>query len=58
MIILPLPDILILGDVVTDFSMEIDNDIIVVNPGNFTKDFSFSLINPLKMISNGCKIDL
>ena len=58
MIILPLPDILILGDVVTDFSMEMENDMIVVNPGNFTKDFSFSLIYPLKMISNGCKIDL
>ena len=72
MIIAPLPDILILGDVTGKFSkkisekVEMNNDdedvdmeknmetkeIVVVNPGDFSKDTLFACINPIKMESN------
>ena len=57
MTMLPLPDILILGDVVEDFTKDINGEMIVVNPGNFSKDFSFSQIFPLRMKSQSCKVD-
>ena len=75
MIILPLPDILILGDITEKFrkyynydnfnqsqnnnnininSEENQNDrkILVVNPGDFSKDTLFASINPLTLESN------
>ena len=57
MTMLPLPDILILGDVVEDFTKDMNEEMIVVNPGNFSKDFSFSQIFPLRMKSQSCKVD-
>lgn len=57
MTMLPLPDILILADVVEDFYMT--NKIsTVVNPGNFSKDFSFNIIFPLKNLVEPCKITI
>lgn len=47
MSILPLPDILILGDVIDNFSYD-GTDILVINPGNFTKDYSFAQVFPVK----------
>lgn len=64
--ILPVPDILILADLVEDFNMlnsgknqnENCKKTIVVNPGNFTKDYSFDIIFPLKGSVEPCKISL
>jgi hypothetical protein len=65
--ILPAPDILILADVVEDFNMmnnsgkntnENCKKTVVVNPGNFTKDYSFDIIFPLKGLVEPCKINL
>jgi hypothetical protein len=47
MTILPLPDILVLADVVMDFNTKVGNTR-VINPGNFTKDFTFYTIYPIK----------
>lgn len=47
MSILPLPDILILGDVIDNFNYD-GTDILVLNPGNFSKDYSFAQVFPLK----------
>jgi hypothetical protein len=61
MIMIPLPEILVIGDVVEGFikivNGENDKKIMVVNPGNFSKDFSFMQVFPLKMESLMCKID-
>ncbi len=57
MTILPLPQYLVLADVVEDFYMT-NNITTVVNPGNFTKDFSFCLIFPLKNLVEPCKINI
>ena len=57
MFIMPLPDFLILADVVMEFS-EKSSDTYIINPGNFTKDFSFSIIYPIKNEVDSCKINL
>jgi hypothetical protein len=57
MMILPLPDILILADAVEDFVIPI-SDLSVANPGNFTKDYSFNLVFPLKNLVEPCKVNL
>ncbi len=57
MTILPLPQYLVLADVVEDFYMT-NNTTTVVNPGNFTKDFSFCVIFPLKNLVEPCKINI
>ena len=36
---------------------DMNEEMIVVNPGNFSKDFSFSQIFPLRMKSQSCKVD-
>jgi hypothetical protein len=57
MMILPLPQYLVLADVVEDFYMT-NNFTTVVNPGNFTKDFSFCVVFPLKNVVEPCKINI
>ena len=61
MIMIPLPEILIIGDVVEGFVKIVEGEnqrkIMVLNPGNFTKDFSFMQVFPIKMMSHMCKID-
>lgn len=57
MMMMPLPDILILGDVVEDFSKDMNGEMIVVNPGNFSKDYSFAQIFPLRMKTQPCKVE-
>ena len=58
---IPLPEILIIGDVVEGFVKMVEGEnqrkIMVLNPGNFTKDFSFMQVFPIKMMSHMCKID-
>ena len=59
MSMVPLPDILILADVVEDFHRKIgEDDILVENPGNFTKDYSFVQVFPLMMVSQACKVSI
>ena len=57
MLILPLPDILILADVVEDFIID-NGKTNVANPGNFSKDYSFNIVYPLKKTVEPCKINL
>jgi hypothetical protein len=57
MILHPLPEFLCLADLTKDYSLN-TNDTIVFNPGNFSKDFSFSLINPSKKEIQPSKINL
>ena len=57
MLMYPLPDILCLADLTKDY-LDNTNDTIVFNPGNFSKDFSFSLINPSKKEIQPSKINL
>jgi hypothetical protein len=47
MIILPLPDVIVLADVVLEFNEKRGNTR-VVNPGNFSKDYSFTIIHPIR----------
>ncbi|MCQ2819101.1 MAG: hypothetical protein MJ252_17705 [archaeon] len=58
MSILPLPDILILADVVDKFKMTVKNDMLVINPGSFNKDYSFAMIFPNKMDCDICSVDM
>jgi hypothetical protein len=55
--ILPLPDILVLSDVVMEFNSKVGKTN-VINPGNFTKDFSFYTIYPVKGEAEPCKINI
>jgi hypothetical protein len=55
--ILPLPDILILSDVVMEFTNKVGKTN-VVNPGNFTKDFAFVTVYPVKNEVELCKINI
>jgi len=57
MTIIPLPDYLFLADVVEDFFINIES-VNVVNPGNFSKDFSFTVVSPLRNLVEPCKINL
>ena len=57
MSILPLPDFLILGDAVEEFNTNIQN-VNVINPGNFSKDFAFTVVSPLRNLVEPCKIIL
>ena len=78
MLILPLPDILILGDITEKFrkcyeykkvnqnqknnnnnedkynldDLEEDGKVLVINPGDFSKDTLFASVNPITMESN------
>ena len=58
MSILPPPDFLILADLIEDFSSDPKNKVTVINPGNFTKDFSFYVVFPAKNVVEPCKINI
>ena len=57
MLIYPLPDFLCLADLTKDYIIKNGNTI-VFNPGNFSKDFSFSLVYPNKNEIQPSKINL
>ena len=55
--ITPLPDFLILSDIVLDFVSNV-NKTTVVNPGSFTKDFTFYIVYPIKNIVEPCRVSI
>ena len=57
MLIHTLPEFMCLADLTKDYTIKF-GDTIVFNPGNFSKDFSFSLINPSKNEIQPSKINL
>lgn len=55
--LLPPPDILVLADVIDDFSVDFE-ETTVINPGNFTKNYSFYIVCPLKNTAELSKVNL
>ena len=55
----PPPDFLIIGDLTEDFvNTENGNDCIFINPGNFSRDYSFMIMNPLNGSVKPCNVQI
>jgi len=55
--ITPQPDFLILADIILDFVVN-SGKTTVLNPGSFTKDFTFYIVYPIRNVVEPCRVNI